>query len=106
MTCYQPNTDDGGDQFQKLMQLLLVGDSNFHGSHHIKSSPKKNLTPVEQSREFSPQIERIMQQANALYFDARTTTYGGVFKQDFGFKQTRPQTRRTTGTTATRTGNP
>jgi hypothetical protein len=35
MTCYQPNTDDGGEQFQKLMQLLLVGDSNFHGSTEI-----------------------------------------------------------------------
>jgi hypothetical protein len=89
MTCYQPKTDDGGEQFQKLMQLLLVGDSNFHGSHHIKPDPKKppKKTPVEHCREFSPQIERVMQKTNSLYFHARTTKYGDVFKQDYGFEE-------------------
>ena len=77
MTCYKPNTDDGGDQFQKLMQFLLVGDSNLKGVHAKKT--------IEACKEFSPQIERIMQQKDHLYFDAKATRYGQVFRgEDFG----------------------
>ena len=88
MTCYQPGAPYGGDQFQKLMQLLLIGDSNFRGAHSIVGGAK--TASKQKAKTFSPRIEEIMNQRNPMYFDAATMTYGSYCGNNVVFEPAPP----------------